>query len=172
MCKLWEKVASLENGKFKANQSETDETRLFPLSQSWKEDECGRAEAKAWWLTHQQQGSSDMNWTQSELSPALEYSTALVWKPGEATRSAHTALCCWWAGCTAMQVQKICDTLYYQTVFAARVVGEIKCQGSCIAGTPSESSRGNNVGWYARWINDICVSYSKMEWITDGRIDL
>lgn len=84
-------VARLENSEFEASHSETDENKAV-----WSEPELkgkwqsGRAEAKALWLIHQQQGSSDMNWTHPSWAMPLKHSTPLVWKLGEATRSAHT----------------------------------------------------------------------------------
>lgn len=93
-----------KNSKFEASQSETDETRLFPLSRSWKEDDWVWESWSKGTVTHSSAAGllrHELDTVWVELCPQTQ-APALAWKPGEAPRSAQhicteTALCCWWA---------------------------------------------------------------------------
>lgn len=137
----WKKTVSLKG----ASQRQTKQGCFHWAGAERKMTECGRAEAKARWLTHQQQGSSDMNWTQSGLSSALKHGHRRSSESRERLQGQRTHL--HRAGFVLLMGGQVAsdfstadamsskDTWYLELsrgISQGRAVGNIKCQGTCI----------------------------------------
>lgn len=121
----------------RASQRQTKQDCSYWAGVEKKMSESGRAETKAQWLTDQQWGSSDLNWTHLIWAVPQTRHTARL-RAGRGYKvSAHiwaggliAALWCWYVGCICFQTQPW--KVQFQVDLQPKALRNFKCQGTCM----------------------------------------